>query len=147
LKLKNKTIGFCLTGSFYTLKNTIFQMKELIKEEANIIPIMSYMAYKENTKCGKVKEDFVKEIEYITSNSIINTIEDAELLGRKNITDIMIIAPCSGSTIAKLSYGITDTSVLMAVKSHMKYENPLVIAPATNDGLSRKCWKYRKVTK
>ena len=138
MKLKNKNIGFCLTGSFCTFKNTILQMKELVKEGANIIPIMSYNAYKTDSKFGKAK-DYIKEIEEITSNLIIHTIKDAELIGQKNMTDIMIIAPCTGNTLAKLSNGIVDTPVLMAVKSHLKNENPLVIAPSTNDGLSRKC--------
>ena len=113
-------------------------MKELAKEEANILPIMSFNAYHMNSKFGKA-EDFIKEIEEITQNKIIHTIEDAEPIGPKKMTDIMIIAPCSGNTIAKLSNGITDTPVLMAAKSHLRNGNPLVIAPSTNDGLSRKC--------
>ena len=138
MNLKGKNIGFCLTGSFCTFKNTILQMKELVKEEANIIPIMSFNAYKIDSKFGKAK-DFIEEIEDITKNKIIHTIEDAEPIGPKKMTDIMIIAPCSGNTIAKLSNGITDTPVLMAAKSHLRNGNSLVIAPSTNDGLSRKC--------
>ena len=141
MNLKGKNIGFCLTGSFCTLKNTILQMKELVKEEANVLPIMSFNTYKIDSKFGKAI-DFIKEIEKITQNKIINTIEDAEPIGPKKMTDIMIIAPCSGNTIAKLSNGITDTPVLMAAKSHLRNSNPLVIAISTNDGLSRKCWKY-----
>jgi len=144
LNLKDKNIGFCLTGSFCTFKNTILQMRELIKEEANIIPIMSYNAYKTDSKFGKAK-DFRNEIEKITNNSIINTIEEAERIGPKNMTDIIIIAPCSGNTLAKLSSGIVDTPVLMAVKSHLRNENPVVIGPSTNDGLSRKRREYRKI--
>ena len=133
--LKNKNIGFCLTGSFCTFKNTILQMKELVKEEANILPIMSYNAYKLNSKFGKSKE-FIEEIEKITNNKIVHTIEDAEPIGPKHLTDIMIIAPCTGNTMAKLSNGIVDTPVLMAAKSHLRNGNPLIIAPSTNDGLS-----------
>lgn len=120
-------------------------MKELVKEKANVLPIMSYNAYKSDTKFGKSK-DFIKEIEEITNNKIIHNIKDAEPIGPKNMTDIMIIAPCTGNTLAKLSNGITDTPVLMAVKSHLRNNNPLVIAVSTNDGLSRKCRKYRKTT-
>ena len=134
MNLKDKNVGFCLTGSFCTFKNTILQMKELVKEEANIIPIMSYNAYKTNTKFGKAK-DFIEDIEKITNNKIINNIEEAEPLGPKNMTDIMIVAPCTGNTLAKLNNGIVDTPVLMAVKSHLRNNNPLVIAPSTNDGL------------
>jgi len=135
LNLKDKNIGFCLTGSFCTFKNTILQMKELVKENANIIPIMSYNAYKTDSKFGKAK-DFIKEIEELTNNKIINNIKDAEPIGPKKMTDIMIIAPCTGNTLAKLSVGIIDTPVLMAAKSHLRNNNPLLIAPSTNDGLS-----------
>lgn len=145
MNLKDKNIGFCLTGSFCTFKNTILQMKELVKEKANVLPIMSYNAYKSDTKFGKSK-DFIKEIEEITNNKIIHNIKDAEPIGPKNMTDIMIIAPCTGNTLAKLSNGIADTPVLMAVKSHLRNNNPLVIAVSTNDGLSRKCGKYWKIT-
>ena len=138
MNLKDKNIGFCLTGSFCTFKNTILQMKELVKEKANVLPIMSYNAYKTDSKFGKSK-DFIEEIEGITQNKIIHNIKDAEPIGPKNMTDVMIIAPCTGNTLAKLSNGITDTPVLMAVKSHLRNGNPLVIAISTNDGLSRKC--------
>ena len=107
MKLKGKKIGFCLTGSFCTFRKTIEQMKELVKEESNIIPIMSYNAYKKDTRYGNAK-DFIKEIEEITGNKIIHTIQEAEPIGPQKFTDIMIIAPCSGNTIAKLSNGIVD---------------------------------------
>lgn len=135
MDLKNKNIGFGLTGSFCTFKNTILQMKELVKKNANVIPIMSYKAYKSDTKFGNAK-DFIEEIEELTGNKIIHTIKGAEPIGPKNMTDIMIIAPCTGNTLAKLSLGICDSPVLMASKSHLRGGNPLVIAPSTNDGLS-----------
>lgn len=99
--LKGKRIGFCLTGSFCTFKKTIEQMKELVKEEAIIIPIMSYSAYNLDSKFGKAK-DFIKEIEEITGNKIIHTIQDAEPIGPQKMTDIMIIAPCSRKYIGKI---------------------------------------------
>lgn len=136
MNLKDKNIGFCLTGSFCTFKNTILQMKELTKAGANILPIMSYHAYKTDTRFGKAK-DFIKEIEEISQKKIIHTIKEAEQIGPKNMTDIMIIAPCTGNTIAKLTNAVIDTPVLMAAKSHLRNGNPLVIAVSTNDGLSR----------
>ena len=111
-------------------------MKDLVKEEANIIPIMSYKAYDSDTKFGKVKE-FIQEIEELTGNKIIHNIRNAEPIGPKNMTDIMIIAPCTGNTLAKLCNGIADTPVLMAAKSHLRNEKPILIAISTNDGLSR----------
>ena len=94
MNLKGKKIGFCLTGSFCTFNKTIEQMKELVKEEAIIIPIMSYSAYNLDTKFGKAK-DFVKQIEEITGNEIIHTIQEAEPIGPQKLTDVMIVAPCS----------------------------------------------------
>ena len=95
MKLKGKNIGFILTGSFCTFSKTIPKIKELIqKEEANVIPIMSYNSYNLDTKFGKAK-DFIQEIEEITGKEIIHTIQGAEPIGPKNLTDIMIIAPCS----------------------------------------------------
>ena len=99
---------------------------------------MSYNAYKTDTKFGKAK-NHIKEIQDITGNNIIHTIKEAEPIGPKRKTDIMIIDPCTGNKIKKLSNGIVDTPVLMAVKSHLRNDNPVVIAPSTNDGLSRQC--------
>ncbi len=135
MKLKDKKVGFCLTGSFCTFQKTIEQIKKLVKKEAIVIPIMSYSAYNLDTKFGKA-QDFVNQIEEITGNQVIHTIQDAEPIGPKKMTDIMIIAPCSGNTLAKLSNGITDGPVLMAAKSHLRNNNPLVIAVSTNDALS-----------
>lgn len=135
MKLKGKKIGFVLTGSFCTFNKTIEQMENIKNQEADIVPIMSYNSYELDTKFGKAK-DFIDKIENITGKKIIHTIQDAEPIGPKHLTDIMIIAPCSGNTIAKLANGITDSSALMAAKSHLRNNNPLVIAISTNDGLS-----------
>ena len=110
-------------------------MENIKKQEADIVPIMSYNSYELDTKFGKAKE-FISQIENITGKNIIHTIQDAEPIGPKHLTDIMLIAPCSGNTIAKLANGITDSPALMAAKSHMRNNNPLVIAISTNDGLS-----------
>ena len=136
MELYGKKIGFVLTGSFCTFKKTIPKMKELIeKEGADIIPIMSYNSYNLDTKFGKA-EDFKKEIEDITGKEIIHTIQGAEPIGPKKMTDIMVVAPCSGNTIAKLALDIIDTPAVMACKSHLRNDRPLVIAPSTNNGLS-----------
>lgn len=128
-------IGFVFTGSFCTFSKVIPKMKLLVKSGAKIIPIMSFNSYNLDTKFGKAK-DFIEKIENITGNSIIHSITDVEPIGPKNMTDIMIIAPCSGNTMAKLSYDIIDTPATMAAKSHLRNNRPLVIAPSTNNGLS-----------
>lgn len=135
MKLKDKRIGFAFTGSFCTFKKTISQLKKIVEEGAYVIPIMSFNTYSMDTKFGNSKE-FIKEIEEICSNKIIHTIQDAEPIGPKNLTDILIVAPCSGNTLGKLANGITDTPVLMSVKSHLRNSNPVVLAVSTNDGLS-----------
>lgn len=135
MNLKDKNIGFCLTGSFCTFEKTIEQIKELKKQDANIIPIMSFNSYNLDSKFGEAKY-FIDKIEYITQNKIIHTIQDAEVIGPKHMTDILIIAPASGNTIGKLANNIIDTPVLMATKSHLRNNNPVVIGISTNDGLS-----------
>ena len=134
MELKDKKIGFALTGGFATFKKIIPKIKEIKKLDADIIPIMSFNSYNLDTRFGIAKE-FIEEIEEITKKSIIHTIQEAELIGVKKLTDIMIIAPCTGNTIAKLACDIIDTPVTMAVKSHLRNNNPLVIAPSTIDGL------------
>lgn len=134
MDLKNKKIGFILTGSFCTFNKVIPKIEKLIKMEAEIIPIMSFNAYNTDTKFGKA-QDFIKQIEEITGKNIIHTITDAEPIGPKSITDIMIIAPCSGNTMSKLACDIIDTPATMAAKSHLRNNRPLVIAPSTNNGL------------
>lgn len=135
MELKGKKVGFVLTGSFCTFSHTIPKMTEIIKRGGEVIPIMSYNAYSLDSKFGKAKE-FIDKIEDITKHKIINSIIDAEPIGPKKMTDIMIIAPCSGNTLAKLANGITDTPAVMAAKSHLRNNNPLVIAISTNDALS-----------
>ncbi len=135
MDLKGKKIGFVITGSFCTFSKVIKQIKELVKSEADVIPIMSFNSYNLDTKFGDSK-DFTNEIEKITGKSIIKTIQEAEPIGPKKMTDILVIAPCSGNTIAKLANGITDTPATMATKSHLRNGNPVVIAVSTNDGLA-----------
>lgn len=94
MELKGIKIGFALTGSFCTFKKVIPKMKELINQGAEIIPIMSFNSYNLDTKFGKAK-DFIKEIEELTDKKIIHTIQEAEPIGTKKMTDIMVIAPCS----------------------------------------------------
>ncbi len=134
LDVKDKKIGYVLTGSFCTFSKTIPKMKELIDKGADIIPIMSYNSYKMDTKFGKA-QDFINKIETITGKKIIHTIQGAEPIGPKALTDIMVVAPCSGNTMAKLACDIIDTPATMAVKSHLRNNLPVVIAPSTNNGL------------
>lgn len=135
MDFNNINVGFALTGSFCTFKKVIPKIQELKDLGANIIPIMSYNSYNFDTKFGKAK-DFIEKIEGITENKIIHTIQGAEPIGPKSLTDIMVVAPCSGNTLAKLANSIIDTPTTMAIKSHLRNQRPLVVGISTNDALS-----------
>lgn len=135
MDLENKNIGFILTGSFCTFKKTIVQIQKLIDLKANVIPIMSFNAYNLDTKFGKA-EDHINKIQEITGNKILHSIEEVEPIGPKGLTDVMVIAPATGNTIAKLAADITDTPATMAAKSHLRRNRPIVIAVSTNNALA-----------
>lgn len=135
MQIEGKRIGFVFTGSFCTFRRTIEQLKEIVKRKANVIPIMSEHSYTMDTKFGKA-EDFIKEIEDITNEKILHTIQDVEPIGPKDMLDILVVAPASGNTLAKLAIDIIDDPATMAVKSHLRRERPVVIAVSTNNGLS-----------
>lgn len=135
MKFKDKKIGFALTGSFCTFDAVISCIKKLVEEGAEILPIMSFNAYNLNTRFGDAQY-FIDQIEEITDNKIINTFVEAEAIGPKGLIDILVIAPCTGNTLAKLANGISDTPVLFAAKSNLRNENNILIGISTNDGLS-----------
>ena len=128
------TIGFALTGSFCTFFDVIPKIQDLIDAGYGVLPIMSEYAFATDTKFGKA-EDFRRRIEAITGRGIIHTITGAEPIGPGGLTDVMVVAPCTGNTLAKLAAGIADTSVTMSVKSHLRNGRPVVIAVSTNDAL------------
>ncbi len=136
MKLNNKKIGFALTGSFCTFQKTIIELEKIKQiKNTDITPIMSFNSYNLDTKFGKA-HDFINKIENLTNHKIINSIQAAEPIGPKKMFDILIVAPCSGNTIAKLANDIIDTPVTMAVKSHLRNNRPVVIAISTNNALS-----------
>lgn len=136
MKLNDKKIGFALTGSFCTFQKTIIELEKIKQiENTDITPIMSFNSYNLDTKFGKA-QDFINKIENLTNHKIINSIQAAEPIGPKKMFDILIVAPCSGNTIAKLANDIIDTPVTMAVKSHLRNNRPVVIAISTNNALS-----------
>jgi len=134
MELKGVKIGFCITGSFCTFSEVIPQIRKLVEEGAEVFPIFSYSVDTMDTRFFAAK-DFKKIVEDITGKSVINTITGAEPIGPKKMLDIVVIAPCTGNTLAKLAMGITDTPVTMATKAHLRNLRPVVIAVSTNDGL------------
>lgn len=127
-------IGFGITGSFCTFAKARKAVEHLCEMGANVIPIFSFNAQTCDTRFGSAKE-YVEGICEITGNEGIRSICAAEPIGPNNFLDIMVIAPCTGNTAAKLTGGIVDTPVLMAAKAHMRNGKPLVIAISTNDAL------------
>ena len=128
-------IGYALCGSFCTVEASLSQLRYLVEAGCDIQPFMSNMLYNTDTRFGKC-EDIRDKVEHICGHKIIHTIEGAEPFGPSIKLDALIIAPCTGNTLAKLACGITDTAVCMAVKAHLRNERPVVIALASNDALS-----------
>lgn len=128
-------IGYCFCGSFCTLSKSIEIMRYLAAEGNNILPIMNDSVYSTDTRFGKA-EDIVRTVEDICQKPVVHTIVDAEPIGPVTVLDILVVAPCTGNTLAKLAAGITDSPVTMAVKAQLRCNRPVVIALATNDALS-----------
>lgn len=133
--LDNITFGYAMCGSFCTLAKAIAEMKNIADAGYKIVPIMSETVYSTDTRFG-LASDFIKEVEEICGRKVIKNIVEAEPIGPKKMVDLMIVAPCTGNTLAKIANGITDTSVTMAVKSTLRISLPVLLAPATNDALS-----------
>ncbi len=134
MDLSGKRIGFAMCGSFCTFKKAISALESLSAANADIFPIMSEMSYNTDTRFGTA-EAFRNKIEEITGHSIIKTVQEAEPIGPKAMLDLLVILPCTGNSLAKLSNGIADTSVTMAAKAHLRNSRPVLIAVSTNDAL------------
>ena len=128
-------VGFAMCGSFCTFSKVIPYIRELKESGIDVVPIMSYNAYDTDTRFGTAKS-FNNEIEKICGREIIHSLTAAEPIGPKKLIDALIIAPCTGNTLAKLSVGIADTPVTLAAKSTLRNSNPVIIAVSTNDALS-----------
>ncbi len=124
-----------ITGAFSAFPSIILKMKELKNLENNIYPIMSFYAYNLNNSFNN-KIKYIEEIEKITCNPIVHNIKDVDLLFKKINPDIMIIAPATGNTIAKIAGSISDTPVTLAAKMQIKNKKPLVLSINALDGLS-----------
>lgn len=127
-------IGFAMTGSFCTF-GKCFEQAEILKNMgAELIPVMSETASCTSTRFGNA-EDNIKKFSQICAKNVITSIAGAEPIGPENMTDIMVVAPCTSNTASKLANSITDTAVTMAVKSHLRSGKPVVLAIASNDSL------------
>lgn len=131
--MENKRIGFAVTGSFCTFAQ-VLPVLEALCARNDVTAILSTAAATYDTRFFKAA-DFRAEVERLTGKKAITTIVEAEPVGPKKMFDVLLIAPCTGNTMAKLALNITDTPVVMAAKSHVRNDRPLVLAPSTNDAL------------
>ena len=129
-------IGYAFCGSFCTFGASFEALSRLVSEGRKIQPIMSEAAYSTDTRFQSAKE-FSAKVEELCGRKIIRTICEAEPLGPRTPLEALIIAPCTGNTLAKLASGITDTAVTMAAKAHLRSDRPLLIALASNDAMSQ----------
>ena len=129
-----KRLGLALCGSYCTYEK-LFQAAETLAESYDLIPIMSENAAETDTRFGTATEH-IKRLMLLSGHKVVTTIAEAEPLGPAQPMDALLIAPCTGNTLAKLSHGITDTAVTMAAKAHLRNGRPVIIALSTNDGLS-----------
>jgi dipicolinate synthase subunit B len=135
MDLAGKRIGFAVTGSFCTYIQIMPVIKELVNEGASVVPILSYNAAAYDTRFIKAAE-FKSFLEDTTKNKILESIVEVEPIGPKKLLDLLIIAPCTGNSLAKLALGVSDTPVLLAAKSQLRNARPVLVAVSTNDALS-----------
>ncbi len=128
-------IGFAMCGSYCTHAEALAQLRGLLEKGFEICPILSENVYTTDTRFGRA-EDLIRQVGELCHAPIIHTVKGAEPLGPAKPLDALILCPCTGNTLAKLAAGITDTSVTMAAKAHLRSDRPLVIALASNDALS-----------
>ena len=133
--MENVTVGFAVCGSFCTHARAMEALEQVKARFARVVPIVSERVAETDTRFGKA-HDLMREMERICDCRVISTIQAAEPIGPKKLLDLLIIAPCTGNTLGKLAAGVTDSSVTMAAKAHLRNGRPLLIAPSTNDGLA-----------
>lgn len=133
--MRKERVGFAVCGSFCTHDQVLKALEKLTEIYETVIPIASENAAFTDTRFG-TSDDLLERLEDLTGNEVLCDLPSVEPIGPKKILDVLVIAPATGNTIAKLAAGITDTTVTMAAKSHLRNGRPVVIAMASNDGLS-----------
>ena len=134
-KLAGLKVGAAVCGSFCTFSRVFRVLSELVAAGCDVTPIMSQCAYTTDTRFGRAQEHAAKLFD-ITGKTVLHEITTTEPIGPKKMFDVLLVAPCTGNTLAKLAAGIVDTPVCMAVKSHLRNQRPVVIAVSTNDALA-----------
>lgn len=133
--MREERVGFAFCGSFCTHHKVLPALRKITEEYRTVIPIASEYTAVTDTRFGEAKT-LLSEMEQLTGHPVMTDISAVEPIGPKALLDVLVIAPCTGNTLAKLAAGITDTAVTMATKAHLRNNRPVVIALASNDGLS-----------
>ena len=133
--MEHLRVGYAFCGSFCTYSKAMAALEQVAGRYDSVQPIVSEASAATDTRFGNA-HDFMREMERICDKRVIATIRDAEPIGPKKLLDVLVICPCTGNTLAKLAAGVTDSSVTMAAKAHLRNGRPLVIAVSTNDGLA-----------
>lgn len=127
-------VGWCLSGSFCTFERVYTQMRRAVAGGMEITPILSFHAASTDTRFGGASQ-WREKLEAVTGHTALTTLTDVEPIGPKGYFDVLVVAPCTGTTLGKLANGISDTPVTLAVKSHLRRSRPVVIGVSTNDAL------------
>lgn len=130
---KKPIVGFAICGSFCTFKR-VLRIAEELSKDYDLIPIMSQTSYFTDTRFGKASEH-IETFENITGKKVLHNLTEVEPFGPKKILDAIVVAPCTGNTLAKIAMGIADTSVTLAVKAHLRNSRPVILAVSSNDAL------------
>ena len=142
--MTEKTIGFALCGSFCTFEPALAAMARLAREYERVLPILSFAAASTDSRFGRAA-DFRARIEAICGRPVIDTLAGAEPIGPKKLLDLLVIAPCTGNTLAKLAAGVADTPVTLACKAHLRNGRPVVAAVSSNDALAGNAWSLGRL--
>jgi len=133
--MEHLRIGFAFCGSFCTYAKAMAALEDAVGRYDWVQPIVSETSAATDTRFGAA-HDFMREMERLCDRRVIDSIKGAEAIGPKKLLDVLVIAPCTGNTLAKLANGVTDSSVTMAAKAQLRNGRPVVLAVSTNDGLS-----------
>ena len=133
--MEQRKVGFAFCGSFCTYDRAMRALEQVKARFGDVTPIVSEASAATDTRFGPAHE-FMREMERICDKRVIDTMVKAEPIGPKKLLDVLVICPCTSNTLAKLAGGITDSTVTLAAKAHLRNGRPLVLCPATNDALA-----------
>lgn len=132
--MEHLRVGFAFCGSFCTYRKAMAALEDAVGRYDWVQPIVSEASAATDTRFGNA-HDFMREMERLCDKRVMDTVKAAEPIGPKKLLDVLVIAPCTGNTLAKLAHGITDSAVTMAAKAQLRNGRPVVLAVSTNDGL------------